>query len=186
MLDYFRQSSVQSEDDLDSDCCENIEFYADPITNSDCDNELEGSYSDLINDYRSSGWMHSKSDGDIRNNPENTKDILGDIVISLREDHGAISKSQELQCSVDLIERQNTKDGIEDRLRLKLSNDTVNGYCEGEKQNQRKNSEKSETSVFDNIDIGDMSGVPLEQIVTWSAQLILALEALHRLGIICG
>lgn len=158
-MDYLQPAHTCIKGSVDSNCA-NLEFY----TNSDeCDHDLESSYSDLINDYKSNGWgnVHSKSDGDIRSIPDRTKESLDNIVTS------SLGKSES--------EIDHTKDR------------ECNGCCKSDmKLSQRTNSERIEVSLFDSVDIDDIPGLPLEKIISWSAQLILALESLHHLGVVCG
>ncbi|KAJ3648539.1 hypothetical protein Zmor_020334 [Zophobas morio] len=140
------------------------------------DPESEHSYSDLINDYASNKSKNVRStkcdvENDFLSSDDSYEKVnLGDLISSNRNlmdepvPSGVrlpdlLTKSSQLDCE---IKRNCGNNGsVADRRKI------------------------SEMSSFDDVDIAQSFLVPVGDVVKWAAQLVLALEKLHTLGVTC-
>lgn len=120
------------------------------------DPESEHSYSDLINDYASN---KSKNDQSTKRDAEN--DLPSDESFEKLNSGDLISPNRNLMDEPvpDLL----TKSSVELKSKRKFS----------------------EMSSFDDLDLAQNFLISEENIVKWAAQLLIALEKLHALGVIC-
>lgn len=120
------------------------------------DNESECSYSELF--YECAASKNATS-----NNSVNTDEIL--------------TKSQELIISVDAALKKNSE--------LKKNVQHFEGSFEFINVSSQRRSSNASTvpEVYD--DFGEFTQIPIDNIIKWSAQLLICLERLHRIGIVC-
>jgi hypothetical protein len=139
------------------------------------DPESEHSYSDLINDYAASKRKIVKSARDVENEPlsddsyekVNVEDLTGTNRNLMDE------PVPTRLLGVDLLMESSQ---INNASKADKASDEFAGA------NRRK---YSEISNVDDVDVIQNFTVPMQDIVKWSAQLLLALEKLHALGVTC-
>lgn len=154
----------------------------------DSDNESEGSYSDLINEYAASKLQitektkpdadnvvsdkqATKIDGDLDSN----RSITDNDYVHSKID-GMLSKSQKLLSTID---EALSKTPTSPQLPLEI--DAVEP-AKLKEAFQRKLSDKS---VYDDLEFKPLN-LNIEDVTKWAAQLLLALEKLHIIGVVCG
>ncbi|KAB0804546.1 hypothetical protein PPYR_01516 [Photinus pyralis] len=135
---------------------------------NDESSDSEHSYSDLIYDYTLSKIKSS----DIAERSE-------DISSSLKKD------SSEEHSSDNLINSSNRELKICRSLSKSVESEANTSYF-SRPTLCRKSSERSEWSCFDDCEINENVLLSISDITKWAAQLLLALERLHSLGIVCG
>lgn len=159
------------------------------------DYDSDHSYSDLINDYttnrltKSSSTIKSDTDTKSEHLLEEPPDVLEDSEGSceLKSDQPEISdilvKSQELILSVD--ETLNKNVNLQNNIVKTNESEKAEIQANKSRKSSRKSSERSEWSLFDDFQFTENTLLPIHDVIKWSAQLLLALERLHLLGVIC-
>ncbi|XP_022907278.1 ribosomal protein S6 kinase-like 1 isoform X2 [Onthophagus taurus] len=140
------------------------------------DDESEGSYSELLNDYAASKFnkeevKKSKETPpaiEIEPNGADVKTIIEEEETpEVKELDNILTKSQQLISSMESTIQFSRENSVN-------YDDKINDFT-------RKLSDRS---VCDEFEIPQQA-LKLDDVVKWSAQLLLALEKLHRLGVIC-
>lgn len=170
-------------------------FHDEP---SDYDSDY--SYSDLIQDYNSNKlYNHHSKDGMARSDiasdtvscnefkftSENANDLNFKMQSSDRET--ILRKSEEIISSANL--------NIAESSTLQSGNCISNEICNQKQDTEftvnksekssRKSSVRSEWSSFDDYQFNENHLIPIADVIKWAAQLLVALENLHSLGVIC-
>ncbi|KAK5647697.1 hypothetical protein RI129_002589 [Pyrocoelia pectoralis] len=119
--------------------------------------DSEHSYSDLIYDY---AFNRSKSSDNVEGNSEDNSNSFVKLPDEEKnKEHKSISKNIELEANTSYHSRPTLS---------------------------RKSSERSEWSWFEDSEVNESVLLSLNDVTKWAAQLLLALEKLHSLGIVCG
>lgn len=174
MLDYIKNLSISNQ-------TLKAKSYKDKDVASD--NESEGSYSDLINEYAANKQLSLKTN-DIQ------KDLLPENIIATSEDRNddcivenglnnleiddVLTKSQKLISSIEEVLNTRAEE-------FKLPSNGSESKCI-ENTVERKLSNRS---LLDDLEF-PQTNINIEDVVKWAAQLLLALEKLHVLGVVCG
>lgn len=177
--DYMKQFESCSDSVFEGYSAFNSE---DKITS---ENESEGSYTDLVNEYaaikteveviQSSNGVEKFEDVELENEDSQTEKSSSTSEFS--EPWDLIEKSQRLLSSVDgiLHKTVNNKKQILKKINSEISIESRNLSI----------SSSRKSSIWWQEDFHFENPLPIQYIVKWSAQLILALEKLHALGIVC-
>lgn len=129
--------------------------FVDPQNSNNSESDSDDSYSDLINDYTS-----SKLKAELQNNVDANK-ISG---------------------THDLDNRQRSRDTDNP------STPSCSGSDENDHSTDKRNTflrKSSDRSLKDDFSCVGCVVVPQSYVVKWGAQLLVALERLHRAGVIC-
>ncbi|KAI4468772.1 ribosomal protein s6 kinase [Holotrichia oblita] len=152
----------------------------------DSDNESEGSYSDLINEYAASKLQITEKNKVEANNIILDKHVTKiddlDAIHPVENDYahseidGMLSKSHKLLSTID---EALSKTPTPSQLPLAID------ALEAAKLKEAFQRKLSDKSVYDDLEFKPLN-VNIEDVTKWAAQLLLALEKLHIIGVVCG
>ncbi|CAH1102840.1 unnamed protein product [Psylliodes chrysocephalus] len=180
LSEYLRRQGNDTSFDKDE------EFITNQIQ-EDSDNDSEASFSDLINDYNISRLANSSNSSKTISNREQSEERDSDgsfekvdvADYALPEEVFGDNKpmnSPDTVLTDQIFHHKYTRRKVSNADKRDFSNESV-------ASNQRKLSEIS--SIFDFEIFSNRLVVPEKMVVKWAAQLLLALEKLHTLGVIC-
>lgn len=150
------------------------------------DNESEGSYSDLINDYAASKLQVPD---EIENNPKQSPD-LNENLTKTYEDTNPIdsepNSSDKSGLDDMLLKSQKLLHTIEEALNRNVETAEVSLQSDSNEVKMKDMIDRklSDRSSYEDSELRPIN-VNLADITKWAAQLLLALEKLHVLGVIC-
>ncbi|KAF5275098.1 hypothetical protein FQA39_LY07035 [Lamprigera yunnana] len=155
---------------------------------SDCS---EYSYSDLIFDYALNKTKESKSSSTLGslNVEDSTLETVGPVDNSEPSKGSDNSNSDIVRSKDALTSTHNTLNNETQKFvfeDLNSEKDYVDISSQKRPELSRKSSEKSEWSWFENVHSNENILLPINEVTKWAAQLLLALQKLHSLGVVCG